>query len=96
MVSIINQIFEIQKKAKDHNLEFFDRNIDRLMFELGEMGYEIVNPVGEMYDERNTTLEVSIIGASPKPTITKVLKPVIYQNEGSERILIQKGIVIAE
>lgn len=96
MISIINQIFEIQKKAKDQKLDFFDRNLDRIMFELEEMGYEILNPSGQVYDERDTTMEVSIIGAPSTPRITKVLKPIIYQKDGAERILIQKGIVIAE
>lgn len=32
----------------------------------------------------------------PKSKITKVLKPIIYKKEGTEVIIIQRGVVIVE
>ncbi|HCR74896.1 MAG TPA: hypothetical protein DIW37_00515 [Chryseobacterium sp.] len=96
MLNIINQLFEIEKKSNDQNLSIFERNFERINHELEEMGYVINNPVGEIYDSRDTSIEANIVGNSLKPFITKVLKPVIFQKDGNELILLQKGIVIAE
>lgn len=96
MLTIINQLFEIEKKAKDQQLLLFERNFERIQNELEDLGYLISNPIGKKYDPRDTSIEVNIIGNSSEPKITKVLKPAVFQKDGSEVILIQKGIVIAE
>lgn len=96
MLNIINQIFEIQKKSNDQNISFFERNFERIYYELEEMGYTVVNPLGRKYDSRDASLEVNLVGNSNSPVITKVLKPVIFQKDGNELVLLQKGIVIAE
>ncbi|MBB4805199.1 hypothetical protein HNP38_000471 [Chryseobacterium defluvii] len=96
MLNIINQIFEIEKKSKDQNLSIFERNFERIHHELEDLGYTINNPIGKIYDSRDTSLEVNLVGNSSRPVITKVLKPAIFQKDGGEMILLQKGIVIAE
>lgn len=96
MLNIINQIFEIEKKAKEQKLDVFERNLDRIYHELEEMGYIIENPLGKVYDERDAFLEVNLVGNSPRPIITKVLKPAIFEKDGNTTTLLQKGIVIAE
>ncbi len=96
MLNIINQIFEIEKKSTDQNLSLFERNFERIRHELEEMGYVISNPIGKPYDSRDTSLEANIIGNASKLFITKVMKPVIFQKDGNELVLLQKGIVIAE
>ncbi|MCI3936612.1 hypothetical protein MQX03_05345 [Chryseobacterium aahli] len=96
MLNIINQIFEIEKKSKDQDISIFERNFERIHHELEELGYSVNNPIGKLYDSRDTSLEANLVGNSSKPIITKVLKPAIFQNDGSGNILLQKGIVIAE
>ncbi len=96
MLNIINQLFEIEKKSSDQNLTIFQRNFERINHELEEMGFIISNPIGKIYDSRDTSIEANIVGNSSEPLIIKVLKPVIFQKDGDELILRQKGIVIAE
>lgn len=97
MLGIINQVFEIDKKATENKLDTFKRNTDRLYYEFEEMGYKIVNPLGAVYDPRDTWAEANIV--SDKNTemfITKVIKPAVYKTDGTAYQLIQKAIVIVE
>jgi len=93
---VINQIFSIQLKSIKENTEIFNRNIDRIYRELNDLGYHIINPIGQKYTTGMTDVEASVSGdISDKMKIVKVLKPIIYKTDG-ERVLIQKGIVIVE
>ena len=96
MLNIINQLFEIEKKSKDQKIEIFERNFDRIHHELEEMGFVINNPIGKIYDFRDTSLEANLVGNSNNPIITKVLKPAVFQKDGNEMLLLQRGVVIAE
>ena len=95
MKNIINQVFEMEKKATEQNLDAFDRNLSRIYHELEEMGYKIVNPTGTNYDERDASIDANILTPNARK-ITKVLKPVIYKIENDAYSLIQKGVVIVE
>lgn len=95
MEAIINQLFEIEKKATEQNLDVFERNLNRIQHELEELGYKIINPIGNQYDERDASIEANILNPNAKK-ITKVLKPVIYKMQNDNYILLQKGIVIVE
>jgi uncharacterized protein YajQ (UPF0234 family) len=95
MEAIINQLFEIEKKANEQNLDIFERNLNRIQHELEELGYKIINPIGNQYDERDASIEANILNPSAKK-ITKVLKPVIYKMQNDNYVLLQKGIVIVE
>ncbi len=95
MEAIINQLFEIEKKANEQNIEVFDRNLNRIQHELEELGYKIINPIGTNYDERDASIEANLLNPNAKK-ITKVLKPVIYKKENDGYTLVQKGVVIAE
>lgn len=95
MEAIINQLFEIEKKATEQNLDIFERNLNRINHELEELGYKIINPIGNQYDERDASIEANILNPNAKK-ITKVLKPVIYKMQNDNYILLQKGIVIVE
>ena len=96
MKEIINQVFLIQQKSLKEGLSVFDRNIERVNREIEELGYTVINPLGQKYSSSMTDVEANIVGdISVKMRIVKVLKPIIYKNEGG-RILIQKGIVIVE
>jgi uncharacterized protein YajQ (UPF0234 family) len=95
METIINQLFEIEKKATEQYLDIFERNLNRIQHELEELGYKIINPIGNQYDERDASIEANILNPSAKK-ITKVLKPVIYKMQNDNYVLLQKGIVIVE
>lgn len=95
MKDIINQVFEIEKKASEQNIDSFERNLRRINHEFEELGYKIVNPIGNFYDERDASLEANMMTSNAKK-ITKVLKPVIYKMENDAYSLIQKGVVIVE
>jgi hypothetical protein len=95
MEAIINQLFEIEKKASEQNIDVFERNLNRIQHELTELGYKIVNPIGTNYDERDASIEANLLNPNAKK-ITKVLKPVIYKMGNETYTLIQKGVVIVE
>lgn len=95
MEAIINQLFEIEKKATEQNIDIFERNLNRIQHELEDLGYKIINPIGNQYDERDASIEANILNPNAKK-ITKVLKPVIYKMQNDNYILLQKGIVIVE
>ena len=95
MNNIINQVFEMEKKAVEQNIDSFERNLKRIFHEFEEMGYKIVNPIGTNYDERDASIEANILNPNARK-ITKVLKPVIYKIENDAYSLIQKGVVIVE
>lgn len=95
MENIINQLFEIEKKANTQSIDIFERNFNRIYHELEELGYKIVNPLHANYDERDNSVEANIMNENAKK-ITKVIKPVIFQKQGDQYILIQKGVVIVE
>lgn len=93
MEQIINQIFEIDRKSNELNLDQFQRNLTRIYHELEDLGYKIVNPVGQRYDERDVSIEATL--TSPKADIIrKVIKPAIFKNENGQFVLIQKAIVL--
>lgn len=95
MINIINQLFEIEKKCNEHNIKLMDRNISRMYVEFEEMGYVVKNPLNETYDSRDTSVEATLINEHGS-TITKVLKPIIFEKENNTLRLVQKGIVIVE
>lgn len=95
MEALINQLFEIEKKATEQNIDVFERNLNRIQYELEELGYKIINPMGTFYDERDASIDANLL--TPNATkITKVLKPIIYKIESNGYALVQKGVVIVE
>jgi hypothetical protein len=95
MEAIINQLFEIERKATEQNIDIFERNFNRIQHELTEMGYKIVNPIGTIYDERDASIDANLLNYNAKK-ISKVLKPVIYKMGNDSYELVQKGVVIVE
>lgn len=95
MNNIINQIIEMENKSKEHQVDLFSRNFKRILHELEEQGFKVVNPIGETYDSRDASLEANILNEDAT-VISRVLKPAIYKLEENSYVLIQKGIVIVE
>ncbi len=97
MTEIINQVFALDLKLKKEENTSAKRYIERIYHEFEEMGFQIVNPIGQSYRNEMTDVEANVLGSLSKSSkITKVLKPVIYQVENEETTLLQKGIVIVE
>lgn len=97
MLNIINQIFEIAQKTEQFSYDQISRNLNRLMHELEESGFTIVNPIGRQYKETDTDVEASLSQKLKSDSkITKVMKPIIYQQINGQPQLVQKGIVIVE
>ena len=97
LINIINQLFEIQKKVEKEGYSKIDRNLSRLSEELENLGFNVVNPIGESYDDRRADYTANIIGEKSKGfVISEVIKPIVYKKEEGSIVLAQKGIVIAE
>lgn len=96
MKNIINQLFEIEAKLNGDTAKSVQRNFERLYHELEQMGYKVVNPLGQKYDERDISIEANVLTNSNNAKIVKVLKPAIYQKIDETYTLVQKAIVIAE
>lgn len=97
LINIINQLFEIQKKVEKEGYSKIDRNLSRLSEELENLGFSIINPIGESYDDRRSDYTANIIGEKSKGfVISEVIKPIVYKKEEGSIVLAQKGIVIAE
>jgi len=97
MIAIINQLFEIEQKLQARADNLADRNFKRIYHELETEGYQVINPINRPYNETDTDLEATLSGdMSGKLMVTRVLKPVIYQQQAGQTQLLQKGIVIVE
>jgi hypothetical protein len=109
-LDLINQIFEIEKKAsllkEDHSLQ---RNINKLrdlmeneLFKgtADNIGLSYHNPIGESYDDTRTDCEANIAGTSSENLeIIEVIKPIVYysfsENERLIKTIVQKAVVVA-
>lgn len=97
LLRLINQLFEAEKKAaRLDGAAGLQKNLERMRGALEEMGFLILNPQGEAYNEARTDCECSIAGDASKPLfISDVLKPVVYLSANGSRALVQKAVVIA-
>ena len=109
-LDLINQIFEIEKKAfqlkEDNSIQ---RNVNKLkdlieneLFKTKEgTGLTYHNPLGEKYSQTRTDCEASIAGTeTDNLEIVEVNKPIIYYNylDGNKAIktIAQKAVIVAE
>jgi hypothetical protein len=106
-IDLIDQIFEIERKAESiREVNSINRNINRMkeLFEnifstTSELdtGLSYYNPIGESYNDTRTDLEASIAGNSTDDLfITEVIKPIIRYRKGNMTIIARKGVVVAE
>jgi len=95
IVYLINQLFEIESKSNARNIDFLERNFQRINDHFENTGFTILNPIGEKYKETRTDLDAHVSGNKiDQLKVIEVLKPIIYKNEDSSITLIQKGNVI--
>lgn len=88
-------MYEIQRKANEHQLNIFERNFERLFFEFEKLGYRIEIPIHQPFHDEDLSIQATIVSQQLN-LITKVIKPTIYKLENDEFTLLQKGIVIVE
>lgn len=87
---LINYTHSLQKKLAGQDT--LKRTTERMLLVFEDMGYRMIDPVGESFDETRTDCEASIAGEkSTNLIITDTIKPIIYFNNS----MIQKGVVIA-
>ena len=99
---LINQIFEIEKKASKIDGHSIHRNINKIkdifeneLSEAHRITYS--NPLGEAYNETRTDCDASIAGESTEDLIiTEVIKPIIQISKDGVSFIAQKGVVIVE
>ena len=94
MKEFINQIFEIELKAKELGTDKLDRNIRKLKQLMEEEGYTYDVPLDKKYQLSDTTIEANFIEPQGQNLIKKVLKPAIFFKRESGLELIQKAIVV--
>ena len=94
IIELLNQLFEIEKKTRQHAFDRIDRNIDRLKWLLDQAGYTYKDPTGETYDETRTDCQATILSETEPQTIRDTVKPVIYQTTDGTTAIIQQARVI--
>ena len=97
-ILIINQLFDLEKKAKDSDIEqTISRNFRRIRSAWEGLGLSYQDPTGEAYNETRTDCEASISGESSEGLyIAETLKPIIRLHEDGFHKIIQRAIVIVE
>ena len=109
-LDLINQVFEIEKKAlqlkEDNSIQ---RNVNKLkdlieneLFKGNEgTGLTYHNPLGEKYNQSRTDCEASIAGTDIENLeIVEVIKPIVFYNYIDDnkaiKTIAQKAVIVAE
>lgn len=97
-LSLLNQIFEIQKKIKDKPAErSIKRNLQRMQTTFESAGYKIHDPLHESYDDTRLDCEARVAGETAENLyISEVIKPLIYLTDNGKNHILQKAVVIVE
>lgn len=104
LLFILNQLFEIEKKAKKlQEPNSIQRNIDKLKEHFEKNIYDdgagliYYNPLGEPYNITRTDCDASIAGTSTENLIiTEVIKPIIRIKKNNKTSIVQRAVVIVE
>lgn len=107
-LDIINQVFEIEKKATGiREPNSIQRNVNKLreiiendLLPGGPDGNQRLiyhNPLGEPYNITRTDCEASIAGESTENlVITDVIKPIVRYCKGPLNVIVQKAVVVVK
>lgn len=98
MFSILNNLFEIEKKVKLHgDAGNILRNIEKIKDALSDLGYVYEDPTGQSFNQTRTDVDATITGAGVENlVIIDVIKPIVRLSSKGVSAIIQKGIVIVE
>lgn len=96
-LTLINQIFEIERKLTAKQVDVVNRNIERIKHDLEGSGVKVIDPTGEKYEDTRTDCQANIVGDLGKNmVITRTMKPIIIANGPNGMELVQRGTVIVE
>jgi len=109
-LDLINQIFEIEKKANNLKVEnSIQRNINKVKGIMEEeffkgfskIGLTYHNPLGENYTDTRTDCLATISGTGVENLeIIEVIKPIIYasiqENEKVMKVIVQPAVVVVQ
>ena len=106
-LDLVNQIFEIEKKANNIKEEnSIQRNINRInsLLENGffkDDGLSYHNPLGEDYTDTRTDCEATIAGTEVENLeIIEVIRPIIFyaykEEEKIIKVIVQPAVVIVQ
>jgi hypothetical protein len=96
IVQTINDLFQLTKRlGRLEDSKPYLRYIERITERLEDLGFEVINPLGEAYSETRTDCDASISGEECESlVIEEVIKPIIRVKEGSSSTIIQRARVI--
>jgi hypothetical protein len=108
-LDLINQVFEIEKKAANlTNENSIQRNINKIktliesdLFKGNEAGFSYHNPIGEKYSETRTDCEATISGDDfNNLEIIEVIKPIIFcsirTGDQLKKTIVQPAVVVVK
>lgn len=98
VLSILNQLFELEKKISDLPIEkSLQRNLRRIRSEFETVGYKYHDPLGEKYSLTRLDCEAMAAGVgSDDLKIVEVIKPIVYYQQNDRNEIVQKAVVIVE
>lgn len=96
LISIVNQLFEIEKKTTHHNFDKIHRNVDRLKSIIEDLGIIYKNPTGEKYDETRIDCSATLLEDGDHLVIHDTMKPIIYRKNNNQLEIIQQARVIVK
>jgi hypothetical protein len=98
LLSMLNQLYEIEQKLKCHgDPGNAMRNVTRIKDNLEESGIFYEDPMGQVFKETRTDLEATISGAGTDSlVVVEVIKPIIRAGPRDLSRIVQKGIVVVE
>lgn len=96
LITLVNQIFEIEKKANHNNYDKFNRNIERIKSLIEETGYTYKDPTGEKYDETRMDCSATLLEDGDNLSIQDTIKPIIYKHLDEGLEIIQQARVIVK
>lgn len=94
IIELINQLFEIDKKAKQADFRRADQYLKKANWLIETTGYKIKDPIGEQYDHTRTDCEATILKEKEPYIISETLKPAIYFLEDGIPRIVQLARVI--
>ena len=95
LCNIINQIFQIEQKCNQElDSSGLQRKFKRIKQHFGELDIEVLDPIGQSYDDTRIDCDATISGEGiDQLKIIEVVKPIIY-HKGAENVILQRGVVI--
>jgi len=98
LLTILNQVFEIEKKLALHgDPNNLIRNINRIKEAMLDLSFFYEDPTGEDFQETRTDLEATISGKGTEGLkVVEVIKPIIRRGQRELSRVVQKGIVVVE